>query len=155
MSTAKQHPHVYEFMNRIQTAVLSTTNDHGKPWGSAIYYVVDENLNTYFVTRVGTAKYKNLEAHPYVALTVLDAANQTTVQLAGKISKLPAHDYKEIVFDKLARIRPDDDNDWAPPIEKVHKGDYIALKITPTKLQFADYSKPYKKFDQTYIENII
>lgn len=155
MSKATKHPQVYEFLQHNHVGVLSTVNKQGRPWGSAVYFVVDEDFNIYFVTRVKTHKYLNLEVQPHASLTVVDGSNQTTVQLAGNISKVPAHDYMNIVFTKLAGLRPHNNPNWAPPIEKIHKGDYIALRLTPSTLQYADYSKAYTDYDQKFIEEII
>jgi len=155
MSKHIQHKQVYEFLHKNYVGILSTANSKGIPWGSAIYYVVDESLRIYFVTRVGTYKYKNLEEQPNVAFTVVDAENQTTVQLAGVISRVPAHDYMDIVFNKLAKLKSKHASELAPPIEKIHKGDYMPLCITPTKLQFAEFKKDYTDYDQKFIEEII
>lgn len=155
MSKVEEHQEVAKFLQRVHTGILSTVDTDGKPWGSAVYFVIDDDFNTYFVTRVGTKKYQNILAHPDIALTVVDSDSQTTVQIAGPVSKLPAHEYKDIVFDKLASLRPKHHENWAPPIEKVHQGDYIALKISPTTLQYSDYSKAYTDYNQNFIEKII
>lgn len=135
--------------------ILSTVTEDNKPWGSAIYFVVDEDFNIFFITRKGTFKYQNLEKNPFAALTVADDASQTTVQLAGKISKVPSKDYMDIVFTKLVAIRPKGDDNWAPPIERVQKGDYMPLCLTPNKLQYANFAQPTKNYDHNYIEKII
>lgn len=135
--------------------VLSTVTEDNKPWGSAIYFTIDEDLNVFFVTRQETFKYQNLDKSPVAALTIADEENQTTVQLMGHISKVPVKDYMDIVFTRLAEIQPKDDINWAPPLEKVHKGDYIALQLTPSKLQYADFKKHTTDIDHEYIEKII
>ncbi len=147
--------HAYDFLKLNHMGILSTSTDDCKPWGSAVYFVVDEDFNIFFVTRMKTFKYQNLDKNPYAALTVVDEETQTTVQLMGKISKVPIADYKDIVFTKLVAIRPKGDPNWAPPIEKVHKGDYIALRITPSKLQYANFKLQSKDFDHNYVEKII
>ncbi len=135
--------------------VLSTVTKSNKPWGSAIYFVVDEDFNIFFITRMKTFKYQNLDEKPYAALTVADEDNQTTVQLVGKISKVPVEDYKDIIFTDLVDIQPKDDINWAPPLMKVHKGEYIPLKITPSKLQYANFKKQSNDIEHEYIEEII
>ena len=134
--------------------VLSTVAADGKPWGSAIYFVVDEDFNIFFVTRMETFKYQNLEDSPYAALTVADADEQTTVQLAGKVSRLPAGEYMEL-YKKFTAMQPDDISNWAPPIMKIHKGDYMPLQLKPTKLQYANFKQTSTDLDHKYIEKII
>lgn len=135
--------------------VLSTVAADGTPWGAAIYYVADEDFNFFFVTRMGTFKYKNLDKTPLAALTIADNETQTTVQVTGKVTKVPIQDYMDIVFDKLAKIRPKDDQNWMPPLTKVHEGNYMPLRLTPSKLQFADYKDVKSDIHAKYIEKII
>lgn len=157
MNNNPSHPHqkVHAFLRHHPMGILSTVSSDGRPWGSAIYYTADQDFNFYFVTRTGTLKYQNLEEIPHVSLTVADSSTQTTVQIAGEISKLPVKDYMNFLFDKLAGIRPKGDHAWAPPLEKIHNGNYQAFKLTPTKLQYADYSHTKANPKTNYIEAII
>jgi general stress protein 26 len=157
MSDHPEHPHqkVHTFLRHHPMGILSTVSEDGKPWGAAIYYVVDEDFNFYFVTRAGTHKYQNLESHPFVALTVADSGSQTTVQLSGKVEKLPVKDYMDIVFDKLTKIKPADDHSWTPPLAKIHEGNYMPLKLTPDHLQYANYGHRREDPGANYIEKII
>ena len=136
-------------------AVLSTASANGKPWGAAIICTSDEDFNFFFMTRAGTLKYKNLEANPIAAITIADAENQTTVQAVGKISKVAAKDTVDVVFKKLARAKPRDGFQWVPPVIKVHKGDYMILRLTPTNLQYANYKQTKSDIHDDYIEKII
>ena len=135
--------------------ILSTVGQAGEPWGAAVYFVADENFRFYFVTRTGTRKYHDIEESGQAALTIADADTQTTVQVHGAITKVPLEDYTNIVFDKLAGIKPKEDHAWAPPISKVHEGNYMALCLTPDLLQYADYKQQQKDYDADYIEKII
>lgn len=150
----ESHTKVHEFLKSHPVGVLSTVND-GKPWGSAIYFVADEEYNCFFITRVDTFKYKNIDKNPDVALTIADAEEQTTVQLSGKISKVPANQLMEVAFHKLASVQPKADSGWAPPIMKIHKGDYMVLQITPDSLQYANYKESTTDLHHKFIEQII
>lgn len=157
MSTAPAHPYqkVHTFLRHHPMGILSTVTDDGNPWGSAIYYVADENFNFYFVTRVGTFKYHNLDKNPVASLTIADSESQITVQVSGKISKVPVHEYMDIVFDKLAAIKPKDDEYWLPPLTKINKGNYMPLLLTPSRLQYANYKQVKSDIHADYIEKII
>ncbi len=135
--------------------VLSTISEDGKPWGSAIYFVADDDFTCYFVTRADTHKYKNLTNRPAAALTVADEEHQTTVQIYGSVSTVPTYELMDVAFHKLEKIRPKGDINWVPPIYKVHKGDFMVMQLVPEKLQYADYSKPINDIHQDYIEQII
>lgn len=149
------HHKVHDFLRQHPMGVLSTVDDDSKPWGSAVYYVADADFNFYFVTRVETAKFENVTARPFVALTIADPDSQTTVQVAGEISKVPVHEYMATLFDKLANIRPNGDYNWAPPVNKIHAGNFMPLKLTPTKLQYADFGHKKSDVHADYIEHII
>lgn len=157
MPNSQNHTHqkVHAFLRHHPMGILSTVAADGTPWGAAIYYVADEDFNFYFVTRVETFKYQNLEANPLAALTIADNDTQTTVQTTGTITRLPIKDYMNILFDKLAKIKPEDDHNWAPPLTKIHEGNYMPLILTPTKLQYADYKEFKHGTHPNYIEKII
>jgi len=143
-----------KFLKAHHLGVLSTVNDKSEPWGSTIVYTCDDDLNCYFVTRADTLKYKNIADNPMVALTITELEEQRTLQLRGKVSRVPASDYIDVVFNKLAKANFHDQT-WVPPVMKVHKGDYMVLCITPSKLQYADFKqKKTDAFDE-YIEQII
>lgn len=136
--------------------VLSTVAADGTPWGAAIYYVSDEDFNFYFITRAETFKYQNLDKHPVAAITIADNDSQTTVQASGKITPIPPKDYMDIVFTKLTKARePKNDSHWIQPLEKLHAGNYMPLRLTPTKLQYADYKHRKADLDADYIEQIV
>lgn len=135
--------------------VLSTSGVEDAPWGAAVYYLSDEDFNIYFVVRGESLKYANIAKNPYAALTVADNESQITVQLSGKVSTMPVQKYMDVFFDKFAKIRPEGDFQWAPPIDKVHEGNYMPLQLTPTKLQYADYGSRRIEVHGNYIDRII
>jgi general stress protein 26 len=150
-----KHQKVHAFLKHHPMGILSTVTLDGAPWGSAIYYVADEDFNFYFVTRAKTYKYQNLDKNPRAALTVADIASQTTVQASGNITRVPVEDYMDVVFNKLAKAKPKDNGHWVPPLSKIHEGNYIPLCLTPFKLNYADYSQTKSDPHADYIEKII
>ena len=144
-----------DFLKDHHVGVLSTATKDGQPWGSAIVFALDEDLKFYFVTRAETLKYQNIKANPTVALTVADPKDQVTVQIQGKVSRVEAKDYIDVVFKKLAHVKPHDDASWVPPVIKVHKGDYMVLCITPTHVQYADFKQKKNDAFDDYIEQIL
>lgn len=134
--------------------VVSTVDESGAPWGAAVYFIADDDFNIYFVTRADTSKYQNVKRASLAAFTVADRATQTTVQLTGKVTPVPIDDYMEHLFDKFMELRHKDDHNWSPPINKVHAGAFMPLRITPNRMQYADYSQ-HKEPMANYIEQII
>jgi nitroimidazol reductase NimA-like FMN-containing flavoprotein (pyridoxamine 5'-phosphate oxidase superfamily) len=146
---------VHEFLRHHPLGALATVSADGRPWSSPIYFVVDDNLHFYFVTRRETLKYKNLKQNQSAALSITDQDMQITVQVLGKISEVPPSEAIHIVLDKLERVRPAGDYNWAPPIMKVHKGDYNVLKLIPTTLQYANFKQFKSDIHDDYIEKVI
>lgn len=150
-----QYKRVRAFLKKHPMGVLSTAGGNDSVWGAAVYYLADDNLNIYFVVRTGTFKYINIEKNPFAALTVADSKSQVTVQLAGNVSRMPINKYIGIFFDKFAAMRPESDYQWAPPVDKLHEGNYMPLQLTPSRLQYADYGKRRIEVHGNYIEQII
>jgi nitroimidazol reductase NimA-like FMN-containing flavoprotein (pyridoxamine 5'-phosphate oxidase superfamily) len=146
---------VLEFLKHHHMGVLSTVSAEGEPWGSAITFAFDDDLTFYFMTRSDTLKFKNIESHPSVALTVADEEQQITVQAIGKVSRVDAKDYIDVAFKKLASVKPRGDYQWVPPVIKVHKGDYMILSFKPSKLQYADFKHGKTDLHHEYIHQII
>lgn len=153
----QKHPHqkVHAFLRHHPLGVLSTASSDGEPWGAAVYFAVDEEFNFYFITRMKTLKYHHIETNPQASLTVTDPATQTTLQAYGSVRKVPPHDYMDVLFHKLEHVRPKGDLEWTPPLSKIHQGDYMPLKLTPSKLRFAEYGTYHLKPDVSYVEDII
>lgn len=146
---------VMKFLHDHPMGVLSTVSEDNKPWGSAVYCVADEDLKFYFVTREQTRKYTNIAKNPNVAITFADPDSQREVQISGKISKVPAKDIIDIVFKKLARIKPRNDANWLPPVIKVHQGDWMILCLTPDNLQYADFKERKSHAYEEHITRMI
>jgi general stress protein 26 len=154
-ATSADKKRAQEFLHDHPLGVLSTTGENGKPWGSAVYFVTDEDFNFFFVTREKTKKFQNIHANAHVALTVADGKTQTTVQAAGTITKVPSRDIVDVVFKKLASIRPQDDINWAPPVIKVHQGDWMVLKLSPNYAQFAEFKQQKTDIGESYIYRLV
>jgi len=143
------------FLRKNPVGVLSTSSPEGEPWGSAIYFAVDDNFTCYFVTRAGTRKYGNLEANPKAALTVTDAHSQTTVQVGGLVEKIPVQEYVDNILDKLEALGRDSDRGWTPPIDKIHKGNYMPLRLVPSSIQYTDFRDAKPDVEGTPTEKIM
>lgn len=145
------HEEVFTFLGQHKLGILSTVSDKGEAWGAAIYYVVDEKFNFYFLTHMESKKYHNLTQHPQVALTIADDYEQMTVQLSGKITKVPVGDELNTAYSKLALVHPPGQFSWVPPVSKIHdKGQTALLKLTPEALQFSSF-KPETRSPGGYV----
>jgi nitroimidazol reductase NimA-like FMN-containing flavoprotein (pyridoxamine 5'-phosphate oxidase superfamily) len=141
-----KHSETYAFLDSHTLGVLSTTTRQAAPFGAAIYYVVDQALNFFFLTHVTSQKYKNIHENQKAAFTVVDNYAQTTVQANGVVSEVAAGDEHDEAYRKLALVHPPGQFAWIPPVSKIHEGEIRLLKLTPQSLRFSNFS-PEKASD--------
>lgn len=135
-----KHTEVYTFLDGHKLGVLSTATKQAVPGGAAIYYVVDEALNFYFLTHSTSQKYKNVHENPEAALTITDDYTQTTVQASGRITEVDMGDEHDKAYRKLALVHPPGQFAWVPPVSKLHEGETRLLKLTPSALRFSSFT---------------
>lgn len=127
---------IMDFINQHPIAVLGTLDEAGMPYGAAIYVATGgEEATVYFITKNGTAKFKNLMQQRVASLTIVDPATMTTVQSQGHIALLT----DAAVADRIHRQISAAHNpsvDWLPPIAQIKAGQYeiIALRLTRARL---------------------
>src|SRR3989344_414348 len=119
-----------------KAAVLSTHASDGTIDAAAVYFIIDEQLNFYFTTKVGTRKYQNMTTNPNVTLTIPNAETLQTIELKGKASLVTSP--KEITDHTVSLINKNkfEGAPWAQPVAKLHAGQYVIMKITPTWLRY-------------------
>lgn len=131
---------VYKFLQSHVVGVLSTVSPDGVPYGSPIYYIVDEELNFFFVTKSGTKKSENMQENEKVALTIVAPSLPITIQVRG--NAVETNDVA--MYTKMAEMNAEEKGGfhWPPPIHKLHhSGDLLMYKLTPTWLRVGDFSE--------------
>jgi len=79
---------VKEFLQKPNLAVLATISPKGRPQATPVWFMVDGDHMLVNTAR-GRVKQRNIEANPYVALTVVDRDDPYRyVQIQGKVVKL-------------------------------------------------------------------
>lgn len=152
---------VIAFLKDIKLSALSTVSADGKPQISSVYFGVDDHFNIYVATGTQSRKYINLQHNKEVAMVMTDSKKIQTVQLEGTISVLKSvkKDSKAIeilskalasnVWESLTHIW-----DPIPPVLKMQNGDLVILKITPSWIRWADFSRPTKEIKGDFFELI-
>ena len=75
------------FLEQPHVAVMATVSPKGRPQATPVWFLL-EGDHILANTSKGRAKLRNLEAHPYVALTVVDPKNMYRyVQVQGKVAR--------------------------------------------------------------------
>lgn len=116
--------------------VLATATPDGSPYASTMLYVVDDDLNFYFITRKDTKKSGQLAENPKAALSI-GCASPMNVQAEGAVEEVTDETLRAELFARLAeaggRIK-----DFWPPILRIEAGDYLLFRIAPTWLRVLD-----------------
>lgn len=116
-------------INRV-TGVLSTVNGQGSPQAASLYFVHDENLNIYFITRTKSRKYKNIEKNPHVAFVITSESPSATIQLEGTVSKVTSATEKINYFSKL--VTKASESVSIPPVSQMIDGEMAFMKMSMT-----------------------
>lgn len=143
---------VTSFLKSNFVAVLSTTNDD-KPTCSPVVYVIDDDLNFYFVTNTETYKAKNILKNPNVSMAVWQFL-QMSVQMDGTATKITDDSTKEWVIEAFGDAATKDPNFWAP-IFRIERSDYVVFKIKPTWLRALDLTHDTVRSKQSPYTSII
>ena len=71
----------YEFLKTIPLAVFGTVSNENTPHLTTLFYIVDKDLNFYFISRSQTAKIDNIKRGSKVSIVVSDRRSFTTCLL--------------------------------------------------------------------------
>jgi general stress protein 26 len=146
LSGTKTKKEMYSYLDSLAIAVLSTTSD-AKPHAAVIYFVPDEDLNFYFITKSDTKKSQNLEKNNNAALTIVDPHSPKTIQATGTVEELEESEKYKKIMDKIAEENAKGNGFyWPPPLSKLDsKGDLVLYKFQPDWLRYADFTKSTKE----------
>lgn len=119
-------------------AVISTVSKEGKPMSATIYFLVDKDLNFYFITKTFSRKHHNIQSNPHVAMVVGTDNEPVTVQIEGFAEKVEdglvfKEKFHEFV-DLLSRNR------YVGPIFQLAPDDneLVMYKIVPDWVRWLD-----------------
>lgn len=147
ISGTKSKSEVYSIIKSLAIAVLSTVSSEGKPHAAVIYFVADEDLSFYFLTKSDTKKSQNLEAKNNAALTIIFPESPKTIQASGNVSEIEEAKMYTQIMNKISEENAKGNNFyWPPPLSKLDSsGDLILYKFTPEWLRFADFTESNKE----------
>lgn len=114
---------------------LATCADN-KPAVAPMVYVMDKDLNFYFVTYQHTLKAQNLLKNPQCSFVVWEFLKMS-VQVSGSAEVVEDEAQKSWVVDAFGDAATKDPNFWAP-IFRIKRGDYVVFKIKPTWMRVLD-----------------
>ncbi len=133
---------LYTFLSKHNIGVLSTATKDGQPHAATIYFIIDPDLNVYFITKEKTAKSRNLAENPQAALAVFEAQTQTTAQISGDVIEVKSVSRLDEVFRKILAITAKTSESTIPPVSKLQSGGYRCFSLQPKVVRLAEYLKP-------------
>lgn len=144
---------VYHYLSNLHLVVLSTIDEKNMPHGSEMFFIVDEHLNFFLLTQHNTKKYKNILSNQNVALTFINPNETKTVQVQGNAYEIQPSDplYLGIISKMGEKNARKDGVFWPPPPSKIQDEKIVIIRVTPTWLRYADYSKPAGEIFQQII----
>jgi general stress protein 26 len=98
MEQAQLRQTIIDFLNNHRKAVFSILDDEGLPTTSLMLYVIDDELNVFFGTRMAFTKYRHILEHPVVSLSVIEEAVDPlkVVDIRGEVTQLSASDQENV-----------------------------------------------------------
>lgn len=136
----------YNFLSKIPLAVFGTVSNQNEPHLTTLFYVIDSDLNFYFITRSNTTKVNNIKRGSNVSIVVSDRRSFTTIEAHGIAIQLSGVDKIKIIFKMFTDVYRNQDIiekgklfNWAPPISNVEKGDIVIYEVKPDWIRYANY----------------
>jgi general stress protein 26 len=148
VSGTKSKPEIYSFLTLMAIAVLSTSTEDGYPHAAIIYFLPDEELNFYFLSKSDTKKSENLKNNNRAALTIVDPKSPRTIQATGEAIEIEEPEMYTKIMEKIAEENAKGNNFyWPPPLSKLDsEGDLILYRFKPDWLRYADFTESTKEY---------
>ncbi len=129
------------FLENNSLAVLSTKDKSGKVAGAVVYYIVDQLDRVYFLTKNSTQKAKNILSNPQVAMTIVNEAQQQTLQIDGQASVVSDQQITRYVFSQITRPRDLGGEQKNVPVVKIDEGSFVVFKVDIISGKYSNFSK--------------
>lgn len=126
------------FLKHHDSGIVATASLRGEPHASLANYLIDEDLNIYFMAREGAHKYKNIIVNPPTCLVVCSDQFINTVEVKGLAYKVQDGSRANDMLAKLAAaIRRK--NPGPLPILHYPGSEIYLFRLEPHTLIYADF----------------
>lgn len=133
---------IYDFLKNQSVAVLSTASKSGQPHGVVIYYCIDKDFDIAFITKTNTLKHQNLASNNRLMLTVFEPRSQIVCQIFGSSRDIKNAPKTQSITESILRKSLAQSGPGELPISKINSGEYVAVRVLPTKIKFSVYARP-------------
>jgi len=130
--------------NNLMTVATLAEND--QPSAAIVEFLAEDDLSVVFATNRRFRKYKNLKAHPLVALTV-GSYEDVVIQYEGVAVELNNEEKRPYTNKLASRMRIN----YYPVAPR---DDYAFFRISPKWIHYADVDEtPWDEFSVTFDES--
>lgn len=145
-------PLAISFLQKQPLGILATVNENNSPETAAVFCVIDDRLDIYFLSSGGTRKLNNMESHSEVSITFVNEEHWQTLQVQGH-AEILATPVEAIYFDsvpedvteRLLALHTRQTTVTATPAFIAGQGAQQIVKITPTWMRLADFRESAKE----------
>lgn len=112
-----------------------------KPWVATVYYIVDDDLNLYFLTSPETEHGQHIAKNKHVACNIADTHQKVTdkkigMQIQGRVSRVNAVQRIKWMFKMWHKINPGTEERLNFQNMKKKVISARIYKVTPLKIKF-------------------
>ncbi len=129
------------FLQEHPVGVLSTVGGDSASYSTTVYFVADDNLNIYFLSKTETQKVKNIRDNNKVMLVAFETKTQTNIQISGSAYEEKDGPSSQNIFKEIIEAARKTSNAEVPPVSKLLAGAYAAYKIKPNQINYSVYSQ--------------
>lgn len=147
-----------DFLSSHRIATLATIDKDNKPDAATIYYLVDKDFILYFLTRIESRKYYNLQLKSLVSMVVSDENTMETIQLRGTAERIEDFGEEGEALEKLWRAGLKDPS-WPGPAVKLYETrnstELAAVKVKPQHMTYAKFDGEEMLGNKSFFQKII
>ncbi len=152
MISSEHKKKVLNFFHQHPFVTIGTCHDN-IPHTATVFFVVNQDMEGFFVTRTDSKKFHDLKKNPHISLTSSDLKEQITLQIQGL-----AH---EVLFSKEIEVgllhlfeNNESARKWSIPVFKIQNGELSIFKVDFKKIRFG-YFKLHQEKNSEYFEEIL
>lgn len=140
-------------MRAEKVGILATASVTCEPWAAAVHFLVDQDLNFYFLTRKSTLKYKNAMANGKASFNVglMSGGKNGNFQIAGRIKQLRGDaDWRKLMLEVFSQRQLNDlhmDARKDDPFFGMKGHDFVVLVLKPKYVRWLKIMKGMPKFE--------
>jgi len=133
---------VRRFLESRYSGVLATADGAGIPHAAVVYFLLEDDFSLLFGTKTETQKFKNIQENNQASFVIYDEAEQTTVQITGRVEVVDDTEVRRKVVNNMFVASAERSQREIPPAEKLIAGDYAAVRLVPMVIKMAVYARP-------------